>query len=245
MRDSSKAKKTIVYQAVNQINGHKYIGATCDYLCRRKSKHIYFALKKNSQTHFHRAIRKYGRDNFVFTVLGVYPDYRSGLDAEIKAIADVNPEYNMTVGGDGTVGHKMDRAIVERLAKEKIGKPGPWKGKKLAASFVGAARRWNESEEGKESWAKCSKLGPKAIQRPVVCLNDGEVYDSISDAGKYYIVSGGMINSVCRKGRHKTAKGMVFRYAEEPNGGLDEALSIAKKAKEDRRRGLMSWRGCD
>jgi group I intron endonuclease len=60
----------LVYLATNTVNGKKYIGKTVRTLQQRWSQHKSNALTQNSQTYFHRAIRKYGAAAFTVEVLG-------------------------------------------------------------------------------------------------------------------------------------------------------------------------------
>lgn len=50
----------------------------------------------------HRAMRKHGIENFSFVVLEQHEKYVPGL--EERYIAELSPKYNMTNGGEGTLG---------------------------------------------------------------------------------------------------------------------------------------------
>ena len=54
-----------IYKITNQVNGKFYIGKTIKTLKNRFHNHCYDALKRDSTTYFHRAIRKYGKENFI------------------------------------------------------------------------------------------------------------------------------------------------------------------------------------
>ena len=56
--------KGIIYKYTNKINGKIYIGQTIDEE-RRKLEHF----KAKDDFYFHRALRKYGMDNFQYDVL--------------------------------------------------------------------------------------------------------------------------------------------------------------------------------
>ncbi len=233
----NRAKKSIVYVATNSVNGHRYIGVTCGYLCQRRSKHKHLSLQKNSQTHFHRAIRKYGWDKFSFNIIKMCINFDVALTEEMKIISEVRPEYNMTKGGDGTLGFRPTPEQIERGAAKKRGKPGPWRNKELPKSFFSGRRRWNHSKRGRTSWAVCGAMGPKAMQRKVVCLDDGVEYESAKTAAAKYGVSPSMISSVCkRNGRHKTARGNVFRFYGEHQGGKEEAEAVRASVLFNRQR---------
>ena len=210
----------IVYRAINLVTGDFYIGITVGYLSQRKSKHIQVALKKNSQFHFHRAIRKYGKDNFEFDVLKKCSSYEEAKQEEIKLIAELKPRYNMTLGGDGTLGFKLTREQIERGAAKRRGLPGYWKGKKLLPHVVEFLRHRGKTRPDK---LRILALGPKSIMKEVVCLDDGLVFECARRAAEHYGISCGVISSVCNKGRHKTAGGLVFRYTKDSHEGKREA----------------------
>jgi len=54
----------VIYKITNIINGKIYVGKTTRSLKDRWNRHIYDALSNRLDTHFSRAIRKYGPENF-------------------------------------------------------------------------------------------------------------------------------------------------------------------------------------
>ena len=119
----------IVYQITNLVNGKRYIGMTCQSLAQRWMEHRNTA-QKGSRTALHSAIRKYGADSFVASILVSLPaeSERAALcDAEklmIQREGTLAPVgYNLTPGGDGlpkgalnpNVGKKASLAHVEKL----------------------------------------------------------------------------------------------------------------------------------
>jgi group I intron endonuclease len=58
----------IIYLATNKITNQKYIGQTIRSLSERQSAHEY-AAKKGSKYYFHRAIKKYGIENFIWQII--------------------------------------------------------------------------------------------------------------------------------------------------------------------------------
>ena len=59
------------------------------------------AAESGSQTHFHRAIRKHGKENFIIEQIDQTNNKKHLNSLEIKWIEKLQPEYNMTKGGDG------------------------------------------------------------------------------------------------------------------------------------------------
>lgn len=93
-----------VYCATNLVNGKKYIGKTVGSLECRKSGHTWDTLK-GSPLYFHRALRKYGFENFEWDILFVGDDEEILLKVEMIEICSegtmVPAGYNMTAGGRG------------------------------------------------------------------------------------------------------------------------------------------------
>jgi group I intron endonuclease len=96
----------IIYKAVNKINNKIYIGKTIRTLYIRKNGHFRDAFKAKSQTHFHKALRKYGEKSFEWSVIKKCKNIDELNESEKKFIKDFNTiknGYNMTNGGDGGV----------------------------------------------------------------------------------------------------------------------------------------------
>lgn len=234
--DTTK-RASIVYMAVNQVNGKRYIGITSRYLCWRKYGHFASAEKNNSPTYFHRAIRKYGRKNFVFEVLINCETFEEANKLEIKFIAEMKPEYNLAKGGGGYLGYKPSEEERQRASVRMKGRPSFWIGKKLPASFLAGGDRWRNSDEGVKSWAQCRTLGPKILRRQIVCLDDGRIFESILAASAAYGINSASISTVCKRStKRRTAGGMVFRYFGDHEGGFEDAQASKAAANKKGRK---------
>lgn len=99
----------VLYLIHNKINGKYYVGKTIYSLERRWSEHQTDA-RSGSSSYLHRAIRKYGAENFVISPLMS----TLGSDEELKKwevelislfrANDPNHGYNLTKGGEGMSG---------------------------------------------------------------------------------------------------------------------------------------------
>lgn len=126
----------IVYQAVNKTNGKRYIGMTSRGLRYRKNGHVQDA-KAGTRMVFSAAIRKYGLENFDFSILEVCPDVETALRRERELIAEHKPEYNVAAGGlRGAQGWKHSEEARQKMKDSHVGKPGPWRGKKRSAESI-------------------------------------------------------------------------------------------------------------
>lgn len=102
-----------IYKITNLINNKIYVGQTRKKIEQRMSEHIsasYSNEKKDYNFLLHKAIRKYGSENFVIEVLETVIDENSLSEREQywihqlhSCILDENCRgYNMTYGGEGT-----------------------------------------------------------------------------------------------------------------------------------------------
>ena len=100
----------IIYCAISP-NGKKYYGKTINGLNRRKKLRENSA-NRNSLNYFHRALRKYGHNNFIWEIIETIEkdDKKELIDVLSQMeIYWINKDqtnnlkygYNMTPGGDG------------------------------------------------------------------------------------------------------------------------------------------------
>jgi group I intron endonuclease len=99
------------YLVTNEINEKCYVGITKYQLNTRKKSHLRMAIERNSDLVFHKAIRKYGPSSFHWQVVYENKDYEQLKKREIMLIDLYSSHiskhgYNMTLGGDGTLGIK-------------------------------------------------------------------------------------------------------------------------------------------
>jgi group I intron endonuclease len=122
------APQMIIYKVVCLETNKIYIGKTIKTLNVRKLNHLHLA-KTGKGGVFHRAIRKYGEDAFIWEVLDTVMFSDLLLDLEKFYIAKYNcmvPNgYNMTTGGDGASGYKrpgkMSKDVREKISKSRTG----------------------------------------------------------------------------------------------------------------------------
>ena len=186
--------KIVLYQILNMINGERYIGATRQGLTKRSWGH-FAAAKQGMGNKIGEAIRKYGRENIAFSVLAVCPDYRYALDLEDAYIKAINPEYNIIAGDGYWFGKKRSQETIDKMVATKKAAP-----KRLPTEKEQIARR------------HCIKLANIARLREVVCINTGEIFDSMAIAAIKYRVPRTNIWFACNN-PGKKVRGMEFCYA--------------------------------
>lgn len=103
-----------IYLHKNKTTGKCYIGYT-GYSTGHRWKNHCAKARSGSNTYFHKAIRKYGEDDWETIILS---EVQTENEAKVKEIQSVEKHksnkrgvgYNMTSGGDGcsTKGHKLN-----------------------------------------------------------------------------------------------------------------------------------------
>lgn len=94
--------KGLIYKSKCIINGKSYIGQTVLKLKQRKKQHIYNTLNNKFNTHFYNALKKYGIENFEWTIIEDNILESKLNEKEVFYIHNQNTflnGYNMTKGG--------------------------------------------------------------------------------------------------------------------------------------------------
>ena len=125
----------IVYKITNKINGKCYIGQTIRTLKERFNRHKKDALSNKLDTHFARALRKYGPDNFYAEIIEEVDNQELLTKREyywINFYNSVKNGYNetnsMLKSGGNTYLSKTDEEmeiIKEKIRQTKLGNKNP------------------------------------------------------------------------------------------------------------------------
>ena len=133
MEDSNMDKVYgIIYKAMNIVNGKIYIGQTIQFLDKRTRDHIKNALNNKDNSHFHNAIRKYGKENFVWETIVECNSLEELNKVEIEMIKKYDAlenGYNLTEGGEGTIGFRHTEETKKKMSKSHMGEKNPMYGK--------------------------------------------------------------------------------------------------------------------
>jgi group I intron endonuclease len=203
-----------IYKIENKIDGKFYIGKTSKTLEERFRKHLYNHL--DGQTYLYKAMRKHGIENFDISLV---EEVTEDLDLREKYwIAELNPTYNMTVGGDGgdTSSSPNFKFGIQQHHYTRTDYPGS---RMLGKTHTSETKRkqsekrtehWNSlSDEERENRSKkitgqkngmYGKLPKNSLQ----IMFNGVKYSSISEAsqvtghsGKYLKKHGEIYNEQC------------------------------------------------
>jgi len=152
-------KTGIIYITKCKTNGKVYAGQTTKSLQKRSARHISdaFSLKcKAYNSKFYRAMRKYGKDNFVWRVIYNNIPVKNLSDLEISTIkkfTSYKNGYNSTIGGEATFGY---RHLKESKIKISAGL-GEKRSKTTKAKMSAAASGANNAMYGKKHANKTIK----------------------------------------------------------------------------------------
>ena len=179
---------------VNKINGKRYIGITSKNPLKRwqNGKGYY----KNE--HFMKAIMKYGWMNFEHIIVETNLSRQDACEKERELIRLFNTQdkrfgYNLTDGGDY---FKHSEESKKKMSENRKGK--------------GKVKR---TEEQKQNMREHHAGGAEKVK--VMCVETGEVFDSINDASRATGINKKQISGCCRNVVHyNTAGGKRWRYAE-------------------------------
>lgn len=108
--------KTVkVYCFTNNQNGKKYIGWSSDIL-----KRFFVHLYNKKPSYFQKSLQKNGINNFTITILWEGDSISEAKKKEIEFIElynTINEGYNLSKGGDGTVGHKHTEETKRKISE--------------------------------------------------------------------------------------------------------------------------------
>lgn len=114
----------IIYKATNITNGKSYIGKwAMEIVDMRRQRHWHYAFVKQAQTKFHRALRKYGWDNFKWEVIDKAENHEELNEKEkywVKHYDTFKNGYNMTLGGDGKWGYKHSDESRRKMSENRV-----------------------------------------------------------------------------------------------------------------------------
>ena len=150
-----------IYMWKNKLNGYIYIGQTVNEKQRYNAHVRSIKSKDKTNNKFHNALKKYGLNNFEYSVL----EYISGKTEEliikldeleqkyIKDFDSILHGYNLTFGGQNK-GIIFSEQIKQKLSTSHLGQQAWNKGLKLSDEHK---KHLSESHIGQTAWNKGMK----------------------------------------------------------------------------------------
>lgn len=165
-----------VYIVTHIASNKVYIGYTSVEPFKYWAKHCSNANSGKNTRYFYRAIKKYGKEAFIFQVLSEYKtaDEAKLVESLLIYLYKSNVKthgsdfgFNMTDGGDGALGHIWSQESRDKLSKTKMGTKASDETRKiLSLAHIGLSNNWlgkkaSEETKKKQSEAKLGKPSPK------------------------------------------------------------------------------------
>ncbi len=220
----------IIYKVTNKVNGKIYIGQTVQSLSKRIESHINKALSNEDDFYFHRAIRKYGKNSFIWEII-IQCNSRGELNRiEIKMIKEYDTfgnGYNLNCGGEGNAGFKHTEEAKRKISESKQGEKNPNYGKygKDHPNFgkthtKESKKKISESSEGKNNgmYGRWGNRSPKAKKYIITTPEGKEIFvHGLRNFCKNYKKEKLRHQNLSKvvKGKYKHTKGYKCKYWEE------------------------------
>ena len=198
-----------IYCIENKADGKCYVGKSVN-IPKRWNEHK--GALRNGR-HFNKHLQKawdfYGEESFRFMVLE-YANPDKLAELEIAYISEHNAfgenGYNFTMGGDGgLLGMPKSEETRRKISEANKGRQHTLEEK---AKVSEALKGKSFTDEHKKRIGDANKV---SHIKSVLCVETGQVFDSLKEAGKYFNTDCSNIGHVC-KGRQEKAKGFHFTY---------------------------------
>lgn len=193
----------LVYKATNLINGKVYVGKTVRSLSHAKARHKLRA-KGGCVTKLYNSMRKHGFDNFSWEVAYRGCSNEDICMMEVTLIRELQCRdsefgYNMTDGGEGTVGAVVTEELRSLMSERSSGENNPCFGlfgeqhpaygnrhtddakKRISEAHKGKPK--SEETKRKLSQARLanSKYSYETRRKAYLMRESGSTYQSIAD----------------------------------------------------------------
>jgi group I intron endonuclease len=211
----------IIYRHTYTADGRSYIGQSIYSENNRTKGH----LKSKDSTHFHRAIRKYGWENFKTDILheNIDPMYLDDWEMYYISMYETlgTKGFNMTAGGRGIRGYRHTETHKNHLSDKMSGTNNSFYGRvhttetrnMISESRIGEKNPNFGKPHSEDHKKKISESHLKPVEQ---WSSDGKTYihtfESITLAANVIGKSPTGI-SQCLKGNQKTSGGFTWKYA--------------------------------
>ena len=197
---------TGIYQITNKINGNCYIGQSIDLSSREYTHFWKLENNKHDNRHLQRAYKKYGKDNFVFSVL-LYCEPFELTRYEQGLVDSRNPEYNICrecVDSKKGVNHSEEskRKMSESHKGKELSEEHKFKLSEANKGQLSWMEGKNHSEESKRKISEAKKGKPSWNKGKTV---SEETKLKISESKK-----GKSVSDETRKKMSEARKGKIF-----------------------------------
>lgn len=212
----------LIYSHTNKINGKRYIGLTSHAENPNKRWRDGLAYLNNHHKVFAAAITKYGWNNFIHEI----------LETNISSLAEANKRekfwieyyhtyvgdpgckgYNCTKGGDGVTGIVPTDEYRNLRRKLKLGTKASVDTKRKM-SIARKGKPQNMTSKKLEACKKQQMLMVDILRKPVICVETGERWKSVTEAAEALGVAETTV-SAALNGRQKTVRKLHVQYLKK------------------------------
>lgn len=219
-----------IYSITNNANGKRYVGQSVN-IKRRWYEHM-LSLENNTHNNVYlqRSWNKYGSEVFDFTILESCSqiDLNHREEHYIQVLDSYNTDYgyNLTLGGDGSVGFKHSDETKELISQLQIGK-------KLKES---TKRKISERHKGKMPKNIDMLLDNNIkLKLPVLQFGDGGKmvgeWESVNDCARGLKTYATNVVK-CLKKKHNTCMGYVLVYKSSWENTPEQVEEVKQRFKK-------------
>jgi group I intron endonuclease len=178
----------VIYKATNTKNGKSYIGFTTNF---KKRKKVHEKRKENPNCqYFHNAINKHGIDAFDWQILKENATLQDEINfiAEYESFWETGKGYNLTKGGEGSLGRIVSEQTKEKHRQNAIKRyQNEEYKKKISETTKNGMRNWWEdltNEQKFDHIERCKKKPEGYIKPSFKHTNEAKKRMSESRKGK-------------------------------------------------------------
>lgn len=246
-KNETKIYTGCIYKATSSTSDKCYIGQTLRKFEHRKREHLYHAFSEKSpyfKSHFYRAIRKYGIEDFNWEIIDVYENNDKDVTYEtiflleekyIKEFDSFKNGYNLNYGGKGSKGRTISQETRDKIGNAHRGKKlSDETKKKLSDAKIGVllSEEWKEKikentikafdKETEIGLARCLNRSEKHKIKVNVFTEDGKLlntFDSIEEGSLFYKNDSSCSTKCCKRKLQTSGKfgnmRLVWRYTDD------------------------------
>lgn len=217
-----------IYCITNLINNKMYIGQTFRTWQERWKDHLEAAQDLNNQRPLYRAMRKYGIENFSLTIIENCPDKELNdreqywINKKQTWIAEhPNKGYNLTSGGNN--GTKYSYNYIRLLYKNGMTQSEIKEELQCDPLVIRQAILTDETitkAHKQEQHHIAAVKGQKRMMKQVQAIDPVtnkvyKIFNSISEASKFFNINHACISAAIRKGRPHKCKNYYWEYCNK------------------------------